>query len=79
MSGVVVGQVWECLDPRTPGRRFVVLQINEKLGYADVKKDNGKFGRVKLHRFKPWTNGYKLINGGGGHGSNSEVVQHQAV
>lgn len=58
---VKVGQVWENCDPRTPGKQFVVVSINEKLGYIITKKTSGRFGRVKITRLKPRTNGYKLI------------------
>ena len=55
------GQVWENLDPRNKNTIFQVLSVREDQGYAITQKPGGSLGKVKLVRFRPMTNGYKLV------------------
>lgn len=59
--GVKPGQIWENCDPRNKGAYFQILSVREDMGYAVTHKHNGMLGKVKLTRFRPMTNGYKLI------------------
>lgn len=60
--GVKVGQVWAGCDPRYPDVHLKVVQVREDLGYAQVVvMKNNAFRRIKLTRFIPRTNGYKLL------------------
>lgn len=56
------GQVWESLDARYLGVAFQVHQVRIDYGYANVWMINQKrYRRIKLTRFVPRRNGYKLI------------------
>jgi hypothetical protein len=55
------GQIWENCDPRNLGAYFQVLSVRLDMGYAITQKPNGRLGRVKLTRFRPMTNGYRLV------------------
>lgn len=60
--GVKPGQIWENLDPRFEARRIKVLMVKEDMGYAVVERQHSKrMGQVLLKRFRPMTNGYKLV------------------
>ena len=59
--GVKPGQVWANCDPRNNGAYFQILSVREDLGYAITSRHNGMLGRVKLKRFRPMTNGYRLV------------------
>ena len=59
--GVMPGQIWENCDPRNKGAYFQVLSVREDMGYAVTQKPSGRLGKVKLTRFRPMTNGYKLV------------------
>lgn len=60
--GVKQGQVWQLLDPRYPGRSVKILLVNESMGYAVVERlANNRLSQIKLKRFRPMTNGYKLL------------------
>jgi hypothetical protein len=59
--GVTPGQVWENLDPRYSGCRVKILLVREDLGHAIVERSDHKLRQIKLTRFTPWVNGYKLI------------------
>lgn len=58
---VRTGQVWENVDPRYAGRVFQVLMVREDMGYAITQKAGGRLGKVSLKRFRPMTNGYRLV------------------
>lgn len=58
------GQVWENCDPRMRGERLVVLLVRLEPDYlfAVVNKiGTERMKRIKLNRFRPRTNGYKLV------------------
>lgn len=59
---VEVGQIWESMDPRFKTRRLQVVRIYEERGDAlCLILDTGKFRTIKIARFIPRSNGYKLI------------------
>jgi hypothetical protein len=59
---VEVGQIWESMDPRFKPRRMQVVRLYEERGDAlCILLDSGRFRTIKLKRFVPRTNGYRLI------------------
>lgn len=58
---VKAGQIWENCDPRNKGAYFQVLSVREDMGYAITQKQNKRLGKVRLIRFRPMTNGYRLV------------------
>lgn len=60
--GVKPGQIWESMDKRFPTRMVQVHQVREDYGYANVYVlELKKYRRVKLVRFIPRSNGYRLV------------------
>jgi hypothetical protein len=69
MSDVKVGQLWEDNDKRRNGRLISVLSIDNNKARCEVLKFTPgvhikkKFVSIRLDRFKPTSNGYKLVGG----------------
>jgi hypothetical protein len=72
-NAVKPGQIWQDCDPRSYGRHLLVETIEEPAGRAPARAvvllvgANGdvhgreRRTRIKLDRFRPTSNGYRLI------------------
>lgn len=61
---VKAGQIWEDCDPRMNKARIRVLLVREEPDYLFAvvhRLGTDRMKRIKLNRFRPRTNGYKLI------------------
>lgn len=59
------GQVWENCDPRMNKEKIIILLVREEPGYelAIVRSTvSNRIKRIKLLRFRPRSNGYKLVS-----------------
>ncbi len=77
MTTVKPGQIWQDCDPRSYGRHLLVEAIEEprgsgqalvpacavviRVGIDGRVHGRSKRTRIKLDRFKPTSNGYRLI------------------
>lgn len=59
---VKAGQLWQGMDKRFPDVLVRVQIVFEERGYATVfVLKVKKLRRIQLHRFKSWSNGYRLV------------------
>lgn len=59
--GVKPGQIWESLDKRYP-QIFQIHQVREDYGYVNAYVPSlKKYRRIKLTRFVPRSNGYRIV------------------
>lgn len=59
-------QVWEDNDPRSDGRRVVIVEVvrGAQPPYAEVRpvgNPSGRRTRIRLSRFRDVASGYKLV------------------
>lgn len=59
--GVEKGQVWEDADPRSVGRKLRILEVGETHATVQSPTGKGRIGTIRLNRFRPTSNGYRLI------------------
>lgn len=74
MTTVKPGQIWQDCDPRSYGRHLLVETIEEPAGRAPARAvvllvdiagraagSRERRTRIKVDRFRPTSNGYRLI------------------
>jgi hypothetical protein len=69
VTEVRAGQVWKDNDPRSVGRTLKVLAVANERALCRVLTDSasatrsqvGRTTRIGLHRFKPNSTGYSLL------------------
>lgn len=67
-----VGQVWEDSDPRSAGRQIRIDRIAGSYAFVTTVKDAdnamrssvGHATKILLHRFRPGSSGYQLLEEG---------------
>lgn len=61
VSDIKVGQIWQDNDPRvTYTRELKVVRIEGEYAYCEIGR-NRKVRRIKVSRFRPVANGYRLV------------------
>lgn len=68
MSAPEIGQTWEDLDPRAPGRRVLITSVRLDRVFATVTANPkvphaiGREIQIALERLKPGARGYRLVS-----------------
>jgi hypothetical protein len=68
MTTVKPGQIWQDCDPRGPARHLLIESIEQaravvlQVGANGAVHGREKRTRIKLDRFRPTSNGYRLIH-----------------
>jgi hypothetical protein len=57
---VRVGQVWRDADKRSDGRRLLVVAVDATHATVTSAERAGRRTRIRLDRFRPTSNGYRL-------------------
>ena len=58
---VKIGQRWQDNDKRAYNRIGTVIEIGQTSQTCRIRWDSGKVSRISLHRMKPTSTGYRLL------------------